>query len=297
MQLSLLKDLELYESRVVAARAFPTQVLTEAAATAPKWGFKYQNYNVDPRPEVLVLGDYTNEKGHRLVGGINLHYLSNNQLIQLRKALPEVMKGQNLKARYHQGKKALPIVFDNYYRTYNDEYIRSITPSTFHQWYDDKDKEANVQRRQKIKDKQKSWYQRDKDPDADAWAARSALYKPGSRFRQTPERKPDDEKNARYRTQRTKLADLEKLAAANSAKIDAERRKKHAQELLNEPDLADPLAIPDDIQQQNLTDVQDAERQLPPPPKKLIDPDIGAELGESIIYYSPRLKRYVVEYI
>lgn len=349
MQLGNIIEFELYESLVAAAQAFPaTELLLEADVSAPRWGFKYLNYGVDPRPEVLVLGDHTNHKKNRLLGGINLNYLSNNQIIDLRKSLPKIMTGRDLRQRYRIGRQVLPAIFNNYYRTYNDQFIRQVTPSRLHQWYDSAKKDANAQRRQEIKDKQRSWYARDDETGRAAWDARRRLYRPGSARRERPERYPDGEKDARYRAQRAKLKELERLADINRAKIDAENERKRQYELMNQPVEDDPLAIPDDTTQANIddlnaanilsgkkvpstniptadeqdvedleqelettkaeiepeeeastpieTDLEDEEDELPKE-SKLLDPELDVIFGDTITYYSPRLKKYVVERI
>jgi len=90
----------------------------------------YGNYKVDPRPLVVQLGKWRHPStGNMLVGGINLNYLSDDQLERLRKYGPDLLQYKNLKNRYWRGRSLLPDVFDSdsgFYRTYNQDYIRII---------------------------------------------------------------------------------------------------------------------------------------------------------------------------
>lgn len=117
--------------------------------------FKYTNYKVDPRPHVLVLGRYRNPNtGNILVGGINLHYLNARQVESVRRVLPKILTRAGLKDRYWAGRKLLPEIFEDYYRTYNDNYIVSVTPDTLRFWNPEGDekrlvKQAKLAQREK----------------------------------------------------------------------------------------------------------------------------------------------------
>ena len=99
------------------------------------WDMDYQKWIVDPRPRVLVFGSWTHPNtGNTLVGGVNLNYLNPEQIERLRTYLPEILAQKTLKARYWEGKRLLPDIFDNqegYYRTYNRAEIRYIRPEVF----------------------------------------------------------------------------------------------------------------------------------------------------------------------
>ena len=99
------------------------------------WDMDYQKWVVDPRPRVLVFGSWVHKNtGNTLVGGINLNYLNPEQIERVRTYLPEILAQKTLKARYWEGKRLLPDVFDNqdgYYRTYNRAEIRYIRPEVF----------------------------------------------------------------------------------------------------------------------------------------------------------------------
>ena len=98
------------------------------AGEGHRWQFDYDNYNVDPKPDVLVLGTYKHPNtGNQLVGGINLHYISERDQLDLRKLLPELSKIKGLKRRYRFGSRALPHIFsDQAYRTYDSDHISGL---------------------------------------------------------------------------------------------------------------------------------------------------------------------------
>lgn len=93
--------------------------------------FDYDNWQNDPTPRVLQLGHWVHPStGNTLVGGINLNYLSDNQINSLRYYLPDILKDRKLKTRYHSGKRLLPDVFGNFYRTYNRRHINVVEPGS-----------------------------------------------------------------------------------------------------------------------------------------------------------------------
>lgn len=99
----------------------------------PKWSFKYDNFKNDPTPEILLLGAYRHPNtGNDLVGGINLHYLQPQQITELARVLPDIMRAQNLYQRYWTGKRLAPDVFQKNYRTYNADFIRGVTPGVMY---------------------------------------------------------------------------------------------------------------------------------------------------------------------
>ena len=103
----------------------------------PRWKFGYNGRRVnDPSPDILLLGAFRHPtSGNNLVGGINLHYVNKDQLDRLQRALPSIMKPNNLYGRYWAGRKLVPDVFDNYYRTYNSNYVRGVTKDVLYPKY------------------------------------------------------------------------------------------------------------------------------------------------------------------
>lgn len=92
--------------------------------------FSYDNWRVDPRPSVLVLGRWLHPNTHnKLACGINLNYLSNDQIDKVRLVLPKILKTRNLKQRYWTARSLIPDIMGAY-RTYNADFIRAVSPST-----------------------------------------------------------------------------------------------------------------------------------------------------------------------
>ena len=90
----------------------------------------YSNANVDPRPSVLALGRWVNHKGTKLLCGINLNYLSDDQTLDLQKNLQSILGDRNLRRRVRRLRSTLPQIFDRAYRTYNQDHVRIIAPET-----------------------------------------------------------------------------------------------------------------------------------------------------------------------
>jgi len=112
----------LEESRL----AFSGVIISEEGE-GPRWKFDYDNWKLDPSPDILLLGAYEHPNtGNELVGGINLHYLDRRERDKLAKVLPSIMGGNNLYDRYWIGKRVAPKIFEKYYRTYNAKYIRGV---------------------------------------------------------------------------------------------------------------------------------------------------------------------------
>jgi hypothetical protein len=113
-----------------------TTVMTEAGAL-PRWHFDYSGRKTyDPRPDVLVLGAYRHPNtGNRLVGGINLNYMTSGEHESLEKLLPKISRGRNLYERYNIGRSLNPLIFTTYYRTYNADAIDMIGKSQVYPQY------------------------------------------------------------------------------------------------------------------------------------------------------------------
>jgi hypothetical protein len=101
--------------------------MTEAGAL-PRWQFDYDGKKTyDPRPDVLVLGAYVHPNtGNRLVGGININYMTTSELDKLEGLVPKLVKGRNLYERYNIGRSIDPLIFTTYYRTYNADNINMV---------------------------------------------------------------------------------------------------------------------------------------------------------------------------
>lgn len=112
---------------ILNSLTIPGHIIFEAGE-GHRWQFDYENYQSDPKPDVLVLGTYKHPStGNQLVGGINLHYISKRDQLDLRKLLPELSKIRGLKKRYKFGARALPHIFsDQAYRTYDSDHIADL---------------------------------------------------------------------------------------------------------------------------------------------------------------------------
>lgn len=137
MILSNFSTSNIEEAQIIAYR----QIISEAGY-ARALSFTYPPFNVDPTPSVLVLGHYIHPNTkNKLLGGINLNYLTQSQVDRLRKSLPKLVKsGRSLKTRYRWGKRYLPDIFKEYYRTYDEKYIHAVHPSTLRFWHPKADK-------------------------------------------------------------------------------------------------------------------------------------------------------------
>lgn len=281
---------------------------------APRWRFKYDNFNVDPTPDVLLLGAYTHPNtGNNLVGGINTHYLDSGQIENLARSLPKIMSGKNLKQRYWIGRELMPDVFTDYYRTYDSKYIRGVSQSVMFPKFGMMKTAGNW-----LKKKVSNIFKTKKQQEIDSQP----------KF-------PDDLQNMHDRLNTV----VQNLQKKDSKGIEPEtpemqRAREAFQQFQREKTLqqlgigADDLAFTKDLdnyidkatkdaetptpapqvvqqpQQRQLTprdlgkEVQDEKRENT---EELLDPnndvDPNADLEESIIYYSPIQRRYIVEKI
>lgn len=102
----------------------------------PRWKFDYARASKDPHPDILLLGAYEHPNtGNDLVGGINLNYLNDRQRDELARNLPKIMSGKNLYNRYWIGRKLVPNVFQNNYRTYNARFVRGVNQDVMYPKY------------------------------------------------------------------------------------------------------------------------------------------------------------------
>lgn len=113
----------------------------------------YSHFNVDPRPDVLSLGKWRNHLGNLLVCGINLHYLSDDEILRVRKALPQILSDRNLRRRVRALRSALPDVFNKSYRTYRADRANIITKGTL-KFYTSKQQERDAAKATKTPEKE-----------------------------------------------------------------------------------------------------------------------------------------------
>jgi len=95
-----------------------------------RYDLSYDRFNIDPRPNVLALGRWVNHRGTKLLCGINLNYLSDDQVVDLQKNLPTILGDRNLRRRVRKLRGLAPQIFDRAYRTYDQDHVRIIAPGT-----------------------------------------------------------------------------------------------------------------------------------------------------------------------
>ena len=131
------------------------------------YNFEYGNYNVDPRPKVFALGRWRHPTTRNiLVCGINLNYLSEDEINQLRQGLDAILAEKRLKDRYWKGMELLPGIFNNAYRTYNQSEIDNISLETLRKWPSVKAREEEERKRR--------WREMSPDERREAYQARAA---------------------------------------------------------------------------------------------------------------------------
>lgn len=126
----------LYEGNITVTK--PALIIE--AGYARVLNFSYDKFKGDPSPKILYLGKWHNRKtGNDLIGGVNLNYLTDEQLKKLRENLRTILRaGRTLKARWKKGNELLPEIFPNSggrankgaYRTYNSDMVHVRAQST-----------------------------------------------------------------------------------------------------------------------------------------------------------------------
>lgn len=89
---------------------------------------RYRNARHDRKPKVLVFGTWKSPSGKTLICGINLNYLTDEQVNRLNDALPTIAAGTSVKQRYWVGRRLVGDVFADAYRTYDSAAINNISP-------------------------------------------------------------------------------------------------------------------------------------------------------------------------
>ena len=96
-----------------------------------RYKFRYTGDEVnDPRPDALSLGRFISPKNNQLMAGINLNYLSPQQITRLQQNLPNILKDKNLRRRARKLRTLMPDIFNRAYRTYKRDEIRNVAPDT-----------------------------------------------------------------------------------------------------------------------------------------------------------------------
>jgi hypothetical protein len=109
--------------------------------------FRYPRFQVDETPQVLYLAKYRHRTtGKRHLAGINLNYLSEDEIEELRGALPELLAAPP-RQRYDVGMSLIPHIFGKYYRTYLFDNVIPISAETLRKPPTPKMKEKEERRR------------------------------------------------------------------------------------------------------------------------------------------------------
>jgi hypothetical protein len=138
--------------------------------------FDYEPHRVDPRPQVFVLGRWRHPgTGNTLVCGINLNYLSEEEINALRKVLGSILSKRRLKDRYWEGMRLLPGIFSNAYRTYKQDEVDNVSRETLRKWPSEmaREKEERARRwREMSPDERREAYRRRAEKAAKTRAAK-----------------------------------------------------------------------------------------------------------------------------
>jgi hypothetical protein len=117
------------DDSAIAGKVFRHAEIGESIteATAKVLRFNYERAKTDPKPRVLVLGRWLHPKtSNKLVAGLNLNYLNDDETGQLNHYLPQIMKPNSLKVRWWTGYGLLPQIWLKAYRQYDERFIHSM---------------------------------------------------------------------------------------------------------------------------------------------------------------------------
>jgi hypothetical protein len=272
----------------------------------PRWKFAYSNFKNDPTPDILLLGAWKHPNTrNNLVGGINLHYLNEKQRDALARILPQIMQGGDLKERYWIGRRLLPDVFNEYYRTYNSNFIRGVRKDVMFPKYGFM-KTAQKWLKTKLANIFKTKAQREKDAQpeypGDLSNMQDRLDQVVAQLQtQPPPEEPED--TPEMKVARQAFQDFQRQKTLDGIRDLEDRPMRHAQfdyeqEIGQRP--GPEPEEPDVVDQQQMA--QDFKKEQAENRAELEDPaneiDLGdgeIDLEESIAYYSPKLGHYVFE--
>jgi len=108
---------------------YPDRIIKEGYGRL--YNFDYHGNQVtDNRPKALSLGKWKSGRGNNLMAGINLNYLSPEQITRLQKNLPTVLRNRNLQRRARTLRAMMPDIFNTAYRTYYKDAVDNVDPGT-----------------------------------------------------------------------------------------------------------------------------------------------------------------------
>lgn len=302
-------NISIFESRFIAS--FP--IIEDGEGL--RWKFGYDRWQHDSSPDALVLGAYRHPRtGNNLVGAINLNYLDARQLDDLRKALPRIMAGANLYNRYHLGRRLVPDVFDNYYRTYNSKFIRGVDQDTLFPKYGYiKATKDWIKKKLGGLFKPRAQRQREAEPQypTDLANMRKQLDQTMQQLQQHPpppeEVPPEAPEMQAARNAFLKYRDQQQMGEIERAEdepLQQAQQNYHRQQLAQqqpelfagEPEEESPLPpeTPDE-KAAAFAQEQEANRRKLMQPGNELDLTPEGEMVETIRYYSPRRRQYLME--
>lgn len=95
------------------------------------YDFDYQGNQVtDPRPKVVSLGRWRSNRGNNLMAGINLNYLSPEQISRLQQNAQRIVRDRNLQRRARTLRALMPDIFNTAYRTYYKDAVDNVEAGT-----------------------------------------------------------------------------------------------------------------------------------------------------------------------
>lgn len=117
-----------YEDAIIAEKMFRLDEYEPISeATAKILRFDYERAKNDPRPRVLVLGRWIHPRTkNKIVAGINLNYLNDEEIARVQEILPQVMAPESLKNRWWTGYGLLGKLWLKAYRQYDERFIHGI---------------------------------------------------------------------------------------------------------------------------------------------------------------------------
>ena len=265
--------------------------------------------------------------GNNLVGGINLHYLDAQRVDELASALPSIMQGSSLYSRYQAGLRAVPEIFTNFYRTYDSKFIRGVRQDIMYPKYGTV-KTVSKDIQNKIDQATKTPTQRAKESEPEYPEDLTNMQKKLDDVVQQLQTQPPPAVDPQEPEMQVARAEYQKSQAEpyqNVVRQD-EREEQEAADAVRELEAQPETAVPSPAEapaptlpeQPLAASVQSPEEPLQPvadtptapapveaPPSEeeeaipeltdIADANTKEDLEESIIYYSPTLRRYVVE--
>ena len=126
MYLEELLNIGCDEADVASEVLYPRPIIIEAV-TAKILRFDYERAKNDPRPRVVALGRFDHPRtGNKLIAGLNLNYLDDDEIQLLSSHLPQIMKQNSLKVKWWTGFGLMPRLWLKAYRQYDERFVHEV---------------------------------------------------------------------------------------------------------------------------------------------------------------------------